>query len=397
MERIGSYKHLIPIDDYLIFYDKDQRQSFKGLETTPGLNVIGLRKHGVYGIPTLINPLSAPLLNLFRFDEEKTFRKYDNTSFAQFAKRTMLPRKMRLVFNSFTRAFFAEPDQMSMAEMIKSFHFYFLSNDDGLVYDVLDNDFEHSFLSYCRQHIESSGGRIHLNTRVHEIGKNAEGYLVNGKTYDSVVLCTDVKATRKIMAASTDLHAHETLHRQLTNLPSSGRYAVLRLWTDRFEADKDLPFFIFTDRLKCLDSVSLYHKMEQESEAWSAENNGGIFELHSYCLPDSLREDEAIKASLMEELFHYFPELEGMEIKHSYFQHRDDFPGFTLGAYADRPTVKTEAPGLYLAGDWVKTDNCSMLMEAAYTTGSQAANHIFDAEGLQQNEIISVPRKGLLA
>jgi hypothetical protein len=54
---------------------------------------------------------------------------------------------MRVIFSTFTRAFFAESQLMSMAEMIKSFQFYFLSNDPGLIYDVLRDDFERTFLA----------------------------------------------------------------------------------------------------------------------------------------------------------------------------------------------------------------------------------------------------------
>jgi uncharacterized protein with NAD-binding domain and iron-sulfur cluster len=54
-------------------------------------------------------------------------------------------------------------------------------------------------------------------------------------------------------------------------------------------------------------------------------------------------------------------------------------------------------PGFYVAGDWVKMDNCTMLMEAAYTSGAIAANHIMNVEGLQENLLESVPLKGVLA
>ena len=37
--------------------------------------------------------------------------------------------------------------------------------------------------------------------------------------------------------------------------------------------------------------------------------------------------DDEIKQQLMSELYHYFPELKGMKIRHEYFQHRDDFVG----------------------------------------------------------------------
>jgi isorenieratene synthase len=397
MEKIGAYQHLTPIDDYLIFYDKDKRQGFKGLETTPGLNILALRKYGVFGALTFINPLSVAFLNLLRFDFKKTYKKFDEESFEHFANRTLMPSKMRLMFNSFSRAFFAEPEDMSMAELIKSFHFYFLSNDEGLIYDVLDDDFEKSLLVYCRRFIEQHQGKIHLNTPVERIEKSSEGFVINDQSFDYAILCTDVKATKKIVQNSPDLKAYKQTYHQLSTLKQTGYYAVYRLWTNRFEKDPTLPFFIFTDRLKCLDSVSLYHKMEKTSAQWSEENAGGIFELHSYIVPKELNDPDAVKQSLLDELFHYFPELEGMTIHHEYFQFRNDFPGFHVGEYKNRPEVETEVPGLFLAGDWVKMDNCTMLMEAAYTSGALAANAILEKENLQTIPLYSVPAKGLFA
>ena len=36
---------------------------------------------------------------------------------------------------------------MSMAEVIKSFHFYFLSHDEGLFYEYLDDGYHHSLIT----------------------------------------------------------------------------------------------------------------------------------------------------------------------------------------------------------------------------------------------------------
>jgi len=38
-----------------------------------------------------------------------------------------------------------------------------------------------------------------------------------------------------------------------------------------------------------------------------------------------------------------------------------------------------------------------MLMEAAFTSGAIAANHILEKEGLRENLLVSVPAKGILA
>jgi isorenieratene synthase len=155
-------------------------------------------------------------------------------------------------------------------------------------------------------------------------------------------------------------------------------------------------FFVFTDRVKALDSITFYHNMEKESKQWSNENKGGIFELHCYALPDNLKTDEEVKTAFLQELYFYLPELKNMKIKHEFFQHRNDFSSFHCGLHKSRPAIKTEVPNLYLAGDWVKMDNCTMLMEAAYTSGSIAANYILTEEGLQENQLHSVPVKGLM-
>jgi len=60
------------------------------------------------------------------YNREKTFSKFDNVSFKDFADDVKLPPEMQLMFTTFSRAFFAEPQYISMAELIKSFHSYFL-------------------------------------------------------------------------------------------------------------------------------------------------------------------------------------------------------------------------------------------------------------------------------
>lgn len=394
LKKINAFENLIPIDDYVIMYGENEKQGFKNLTNVPGLNVLDMRKQGIFNWLTFVNPFSIPFLNLLSFNPQKTFKKLDNENFKHFAKRTMMPKKMQMVFNSFARAFFSEPEKMSMAELIKGFHFYFLSNDDGLLYDVLNNDFHHTFLEPCRQFIEKYGGEIRTNTIVNSIEKNENSFLINGENFDYCVLCTDVKHMVPLVLQSKSLQQYPDFFRQVTNLKCSDRYAVYRIWTDKIETQK-VPFFVFTDRLKCLDSITFYHNMEKESVEWSKANNGGIFELHCYALPADLTDDTEIKKSFLQEMIHFFPELKGFEIKHEFFQHRNDFPAFHVGLHNDRPTVETQVKGLFLAGDWVKMDNATMLMEAAYTSGAQAANAIFKLEHLRENQLESVAVNGI--
>lgn len=396
MKKTGAYQNLIPIDDYLIFYQDKTRQSFKEVDTTPGLNVWSMGKMGVYRYrDMMLNRYGTKLLDLFKFDFESTFKKYDSVPLSDFMRDTHIPEKMKLVFSSFARAFFAEPEDMSTAELIKSFHFYFLSNDLGLLYDVLNDDFNATFLQPAIHFMEKHGVNIHYNIVVNNIRKTDSQFEINDILYDYCVLALDVKHLPQLVNNSETLHTFKTFTQQTTQVKPSARYAVWRLWTDTFEKDA-YPFFVFTDRLACLDSITFYHNMEKESYAWSEKNKGGIFELHSYALPDSLKTDEQIKDAFLQEFYYYLPELKNMNIKHEFFQHRNDFSAFHCGLYSNRPTIKTEVPNLFLAGDWVKMNNCTMLMEAAYTSGSIAANYILSQEQLQENLLRSVPVKGLL-
>jgi isorenieratene synthase len=381
----------------VILYQDGKRQGFQGIDNTPGLNILDLRKKGVFNFLTYLNPLSISYLSLLRYHQKKTFEKFDGMSFAQFAKQTRMPQNMQLVFTSFARAFFAEPEKISMAELIKGFHFYFLSNDDGLIYDVLDDDFEHTFLQPCKDFLLKHGVDIQMNHPIQSIGSDGNQFLIGGQVYDYCVLSLDAKQVKRLVENSPDLQAYQKFNDQMQQLRCTDRYAVYRIWTDQFETQHGLPFFVFTDRLKCLDSVTFYHAMEKESAEWSRKNGGGIFELHSYSLPDDLKDDDAVKRQLMDEFFHFFPELKGLQVRHEFFQHRDDFPAFHVGQHEQRPAVQTDVPDLFLAGDWVKLPVPAMLMEAAYTSGAMAANGILVKEGLQEHPLESVYPYGLLS
>jgi isorenieratene synthase len=136
--------------------------------------------------------------------------------------------------------------------------------------------------------------------------------------------------------------------------------------------------------------------MEKSSEEWINKSGGGIFELHSYAVPDDFPQEE-IRNQFLKEFEEYFPEIRGYKVKYEYLQVKDDFTAFHTNLYKTRPTVKTEVENLFLAGDWVKLESPAMLMEAATTSALYAANLIFNNEGLKEESLHSVPLKGLLA
>ncbi len=398
LDTIDASKYLIPISDYLIKTQSLGDFSFKGIATSPLLNLISMARQGIYSLRQMMSLNKAKnMLPLLRYDVNKTFEDFDNTSFQDFAQKVQLPKELHLVFTSFSRAFFSEPQYMSMAELIKSFHFYFLSNDSGIIYDVLNDDFEKTLWEPFMHFLNPFDATIHLGMPVDQIGYTDHRFIINQMNFDYLVIASDVKNTPKIINSSEDIKRnYPSFANQLENLKTSQRYAVLRLWIDKDLRD-ELPFFIFTDAIKILDSVTIYHQMEKTSADWVANNGGGIFELHSYAVPDDMKDRGEVRRQLLLEFEKYFPELKGYKIKYEYFQLRDDFTAFHTNLYKSRPGYQTEVPNLFLAGDWVRLPSPAMLMEAATTSALFAANAIFDLEKIQQEPVFSVPLKGMFA
>ena len=397
LKRIDAFKNLIPVDDYVILTRKHGNFTFKHISSIPILNILSMARTGLYSYTDAVtNPGYRKMISLLRYDREKTFAQFDAVSFQDFADRVQLTPQMQLMFTTFARAFFAEPRYMSMAEMIKSFHAYFLSNDLGLLYDVLDDDFDETLWNPVRQYAQRYRVGIALGAPVRSFSKEGHGFVINGERFDYAIIAADVKGTKGIIGHSDYFkHEHPAFFNQLTALKQSQRYAVLRVWIDK-DIRPDVPFFVFTDALQILDSVTVYHRMEKTSRAWVQKNGGGIFEFHSYALPDDFPEKD-VRNQFLKECEAYFPELKGCTVRYEHLQIRDDFTAFHTDLYKGRPGVKTEVDNLFLAGDWVKLDNPAMLMEAAVTSALCAANLICNKEGLREVPVYSVPLRGLFA
>jgi isorenieratene synthase len=397
LKKIDVHKYLIPIDDYLIMTKDLGNYSFKEIKTTPVENILSMRKAGIYSFWDIIkNPKFSRLISLLNYNKETTYKKFDDISFKEFADNVNLPQQMKLMFTTFSRAFFSESHLISMAELIKSFHFYFLSNNHGLIYDVLNDDFEKTLWNPAAKYLNDHNAKIELNTSIDSIEKKSNKFLINSEEFDYLILASDIKGTKKIVNNSQYIKSnHPEFYSQINQQKQSQRYAVLRIWIDK-DVKTDVPFFIFTDALRILDSVTIYHRMEKTSEEWVKINGGGIFELHSYALPDDFPDSE-VRDQFLKEFEEYFPEIENYQISHEYLQVKDDFTAFHTNLSESRPEFKTQIENLYLAGDWVKLNCPAMLMEAATSSALYCVNDILSAEALKQEPIFSVPLKGIFA
>jgi isorenieratene synthase len=403
--ELGIDRRLRSIGDYLTLTVDGRESSFKDVATAPILNLLSLARKGVFDLREVARPPTGTKMEaLLRYDPVQTFAEYDGISYARFADDARLPANLRVVFNTFARAFFADADKMSMAELMKGFHYYYLSNDCGLIYDHLDDDFEPALLAPVREHLREHEVDVRTSCEIGEVVPDSDGrYQILGETFDYLIVATDVVGTRELFERSPSLAAAvpATAANVATSAPGQ-RYAVLRVWLDHGFV-RDLPGFIITERVQLLDSVTFVHYTERESKAWVAEREaageaGSVIELHCYSVPESLPPDEApLREQLIAEMRQFFVELADARVVHSYFYVRRDFPGFHVGMAATRPSWDTERDNLFLAGDWVLLPLPAMLMEAAYTSGLLACNAICRREGVREYPVWTVPRRGLMA
>jgi carotenoid phi-ring synthase / carotenoid chi-ring synthase len=397
MDEVGASTYLRPIEDYRILTRAGAAYGFLDLDTTPVLNILAmLRTPMLRPRDLLMRPRLARLVALLTYDPKRTFERYDGMSFDAFADRVDLPPALRLVFYSFARAFFATPDRMSAAEVIKSFHFFYLSHDLGLLYDHPSDTYGRTILEPIQARLEAVGATVRLGVEVGTIASEGDGLRILHETFDYLVLAPDVVGARAISGCSPDLHRLAPLAMAMVGaLEPSQRHAVLRLWIDR-PSGSDLPGFVITAKEELLDSVTFYHRVEETSATWAARTGGSVLELHCYAVPDSVPEPQ-IAETLKEELWVHFPDLRGCRILGENLQVNRNFTAFHTGMRARRPAVETEYSRLMLAGDWVALTVPAMLMEAAVTSGLEAANAILRHEGVREEPVYSVPRRGLLA
>lgn len=386
------------IDDYIILRPDGTSLSIESRHTTPILNIIALAEAGLYKFRDILLSRARDHMGIFmEYDTARTHQQYDDRSFDTFANEAEIPESLRLAFNVIARAFFADEDKISFAELLKSFHIYYFSHDKGLTYDYPRQDYQKSLLDPIVHALSALDVRILTRQNITQIDRQPHGLVINNQRFEHVILAADVVGTRRITLNSPQLVPKETLTK-MNRLRPGQKYAVLRLWIDK-DITENIPEFVITDRKHVLDAIALYHRIEDEARAWVETHGGAVIELHCYALPDELSQagDTAVRDALLAELPYFLPSLNGMSIRLESLQVRGDFSAFHVGMYKDRPQTQDGGDRLSFAGDWVKLPFPAMLMEGACSSGLLAANRVLEAEGLRQVPIYSVPLKGIAA
>ena len=395
---------LKPIPGYPILSTQWPTEEFGKLPPAPPMNLLTLLLRSpslrLRDLRSMDRDAALPLLT---YDPVRTYAELDGTSAEELLDSLRLPDRARaMLFEVFSHSFFNHEREMSAAEMVAQFHFYLLGNGEGLAFDAPDEDYATAIWAPLRGYVERHGGRVSTGTPATGLSRDGDGWQVRtdgGEAYRAghVVLAVDPPALAGLVGASPGL---ATVAPELVGrMPAFGRpgppYAVARYWLNG-DVTPERAVFNGVSRQPTLDSVTLYHRLENESRRWAARTGGSVVELHAYACDPGVSAEE-LAERMRGELAALWPEVTGLPVRELRARIEAQAPAFTPNGHADRPGVVTDASGLYLAGDGIGTDFPSALMERSAATGIIAANHILRAEGAAAEPVRSIRPRGLLA
>ena len=165
---------------------------------------------------------------------------------------------------------------------------------------------------------------------------------------------------------------------------------MARFW---FDQDFDWEYSNFTSLsgYKLTDSITLYHRLQNQFIDWAKKTGGSVVELHAYCYKEKeFPTQEILLQTFEQELYKIVPKLSKANLLHRELVNQKNFSGYPPNSYENRPETITEIDNLFFAGDWVKMPFPCGLMERAVSSGLLAANAILEKEGLQRRTLLTV-------
>ncbi|MFG2311529.1 FAD-dependent oxidoreductase [Streptomyces sp. NPDC048566] len=394
-------ERLTGLADYPLRHSGGLQDSFRHVPRTPPWSALGFAALSpTFGVRDLLRMNPAAALPMLDVRVPQVYERFDHVSAHDFLESIRFPEAAHhLAFEVFSRSFFADPRELSAAEMLLMFHIYFLGSSEGLLFDVPVEPFPEALWEPLGDYLRGHGADLRTSTAVENLTPTADGGFVvsaddGERRYDAAVLALDTAGLRGLVGRSPEL-ADGPWRDRIARLRNAPPFLVSRYWLDTPVA-ADRQGFLGTSGYGTLDNVSVLERWEGEAARWTASSGGSVVELHAYAVPENA-DRELEQKRLLEQLHTVYPETRTagvVDVRHAW---RSDCPLFPVGGYPDRPTVRTADPRLMVAGDLVRTDLPVALMERAATSGFLAANALLEQWGLRGQALWTVPDRGRTA
>ena len=281
---------LVPMTDYPLIDADGHRDTFQGLPRTPPWNALAFALLSPTfqwrDLVTRIDPVAA--LPLVDVSVPEIYRRLDDQDAMTFLERVRFPDAARhLAFSVFSRSFFADPRELSAAELATMFHIYFLGSAEGLVFDVTPEPFPQALWDPMGGYLTELGVSVRAGVAVEQVTPGRERRFAvhaggDSAEVDAVVLAADVTGLQAVLAASPEL-GEAPWRAQIARLRTAPPFLVSRLWLDH-PVNPERPGFLGTSGFGPLDNVSVLERFEGEAARWARRTGGSVVELHAYAL-----------------------------------------------------------------------------------------------------------------
>ncbi|MGW8283251.1 MAG: FAD-dependent oxidoreductase [Gemmatimonadota bacterium] len=153
---------LVPLSDYPVLGPHGMVQSFEDLPTRIPANFLEIiRRADTFRWRDLPRVNGRAALEMLRYDPDRTYARFDSMTAKEYLDSLRFPPEARrMMFDVFSHSFFNPEEQMSAAELLMMFHYYFLANPEGLVFDVLGDSFDRALLLPLVGYLKERGVRF---------------------------------------------------------------------------------------------------------------------------------------------------------------------------------------------------------------------------------------------
>ncbi|CAM5636423.1 Isorenieratene synthase OS=Streptomyces fumanus OX=67302 GN=crtU PE=4 SV=1 [Streptomyces fumanus] len=303
---------LTGLPDYPLVHADGFRDGFRRVPRTPPWSALGfVALSPSFGLRDLAALRPAAALPLLDISTRAVHARYDHVSAQDFLDALRFPAAARhLAFEVFSRSFFADPRELSAAEMALMFHIYFLGSSEGLLFDVVREPFPQALWDPLAGYLAAHGVELRTATEVASVRPlPGGGHEVDGgsgtRRHDAVVLALDTGGLKAVVGRSPGL-GDAGWRERVAGLRTAPPFLVSRLWLDRPVAPHR-PGFLGTGGYGTLDNISVLDRWEGEAARWAARTGGSVVELHAYALPAAAVPDVEAKR-LVGQLHRVYPE-----------------------------------------------------------------------------------------
>src|SRR6201996_28927 len=276
---------LVPLPDYPLIDAAGRRDSFRGLPRTPPWNALAFAlRSPTFRLRDMVRINAAAAAPLAAVSVPGIYQRLDEVDAETFLRQVNFPAAARhLAFDVFSRSFFADPAELSAAELALMFHIYFLGSSEGLVFDVPDAGYDTALWDPLAGYLKGLGVEIRTGAEVTRVDRKGPGdFVVRARAggpcpADAVVLAADVTGLRRIVASSPTLtgpgNTGPDWRTSVAGLRTAPPFLVRRLWLDR-PVRPERPAFLAVGGRPPLDNVSVLDRYDSQARDWAREHGG---------------------------------------------------------------------------------------------------------------------------